>query len=46
MAAEIILGLFTGFITLYLVLTFVGTAMRGTNMDLYWPWALPPNLEG
>ena len=43
---EIILGLFTGFVTLYLVLTFVGTAMRGTNMDLYPPWALPPNLEG
>jgi hypothetical protein len=43
---EIIIGLFTGFVTLYLVLTFVGTAMRGTNMDLYPPWALPPNLEG
>jgi menaquinol-cytochrome c reductase cytochrome b/c subunit len=43
---EIIIGLFTGFVTLYLVLTFVGTAMRGTNMDLYPPWDLPPNLEG
>jgi menaquinol-cytochrome c reductase cytochrome b/c subunit len=43
--SEIILGLFTGFVILYLVLTFVGTAMRGTNMDLYWPWALPPNQE-
>jgi len=43
---EIILGLFTGFITLYFVLTFVGTAMRGPSMDLYPPWALPPNTEG
>jgi hypothetical protein len=43
---EVIIGLFTGFVTLYLVLTFVGTAMRGTNMDLYPPWDLPPNLEG
>ena len=43
---EIIIGLFTGFVTLYLVLTFVGTAMRGTNMDLYPFWDLPPNQEG
>ena len=28
---EIIIGLFTGFVDLYLVLTFVGTAMRGTK---------------
>jgi hypothetical protein len=43
--SEIILGLFTGFVVVYLVLTFVGTAMRGPSMDLYWPWALPPNQE-
>ncbi|MEO8286425.1 MAG: menaquinol-cytochrome C reductase [Chloroflexota bacterium] len=43
---EIIIGLFTGFVTLYFVLTFVGTAMRGPSMDLYPPWALPPNQEG
>lgn len=43
--SEAILGLFTGFVTVYLVLTFVGTAMRGPSMDLYWPWALPPNQE-
>lgn len=43
---EIIIGLFTGFVTLYLVLTFVGTAMRGTSMQLYPPWALPANQEG
>ena len=44
--SEIILGLFTGFVTVYLVLTFVGTAMRGTGMGLFLPWALPPGLEG
>lgn len=43
---EMIIGLFTGFVVLYLVLTFVGTAMRGTSMDLYPPWALPANQEG
>jgi menaquinol-cytochrome c reductase cytochrome b/c subunit len=43
--SETILGLFTGFVTVYLVLTFVGTAMRGPSMDLYPPWALPPNQE-
>jgi menaquinol-cytochrome c reductase cytochrome b/c subunit len=43
--AEIILGLFTGFVMVFLVLTFVGTAMRGPSMDLYPPWALPPNQE-
>lgn len=44
--SEVIIGLFTGFVVLYLVLTFVGTAMRGTGMELYPPWDLPPNQEG
>jgi menaquinol-cytochrome c reductase cytochrome b/c subunit len=44
--SEIIIALFTGFVTVYFVLTFVGTAMRGPSMDLYPPWALPPNQEG
>lgn len=44
--SEIILGLFTGFVTVFFVLTFVGTAMRGPGMDLYPPWAVPPNQEG
>lgn len=39
--SEIIIGLFTGFVIVYVVLTFVGTAMRGPGMDLYPPWALP-----
>jgi quinol-cytochrome oxidoreductase complex cytochrome b subunit len=38
------IGLFTGFITTYLVLTFVGTSMRGQGMDLFVPWNVPPPL--
>lgn len=44
--SEIIIALFTGFVVVFWVLTFVGTAMRGLNMDLYPPWALPPPSEG
>jgi hypothetical protein len=36
--SEMIIGLFTGFITVYAVLTFVGTSMRGHGMVLSWPW--------
>jgi menaquinol-cytochrome c reductase cytochrome b/c subunit len=43
--SEIIIGLFTGFVFVYAVLTFVGTAMRGPGMDLFPPWALPPTVE-
>ena len=35
---EIVIGLFTGFVTVYAVLTFVGTSMRGHGMSLSWPW--------
>ncbi|HET6313661.1 MAG TPA: menaquinol-cytochrome C reductase [Chloroflexia bacterium] len=44
--AEVIIGLFTGFVVVYWVLTIVGTAMRGPGMDLYPPWALPAPMEG
>jgi quinol-cytochrome oxidoreductase complex cytochrome b subunit len=44
--AEIIIGLFTGFVVVYWVLTIVGTAMRGPGMELFPPWALPPPSEG
>jgi quinol-cytochrome oxidoreductase complex cytochrome b subunit len=44
--SEIIIALFTGFVTVYFVLTFVGTAMRGPGMDLYPPWAVPPPTKG
>ncbi len=36
--SEIIIGLFTGFVTVYAVLTFVGTSMRGHGMALSLPW--------
>lgn len=44
--AEVIIGLFTGFVVVYWVLTIVGTAMRGPGMELFAPWALPPPSEG
>jgi quinol---cytochrome c reductase cytochrome c subunit, bacillus type len=39
------IALFTGFVFVYLVLTFVGTSMRGPGMDLYAPWNLPKTIE-
>ncbi len=42
---EWIIALFTGFITVYLVMTFVGTSMRGQGMDLFVPWNVPPPIE-
>ena len=38
---EAMLAVFTGFVCVYLVLTVVGTSMRGPGMDMYAPWALP-----
>jgi menaquinol-cytochrome c reductase cytochrome b/c subunit len=38
---EWMIAIFTGFVASYLVLTVVGTSMRGPGMDLYPPWALP-----
>jgi hypothetical protein len=43
---EILIALFTGFVTVFAVLTFVGTAMRGPGMDLFPPWAVPPPTKG
>jgi quinol---cytochrome c reductase cytochrome c subunit, bacillus type len=39
------IALFTGFVFVYVVLTFVGTSMRGPGMDLYAPWQLPPTIQ-
>ena len=39
---EIIIALFTGFVASYTLLTIIGTAFRGTSMNLFWPWAMPP----
>ena len=38
---EWMIAIFTGFVASYLVLTVVGTSMRGPGMDLYVPWSLP-----
>ncbi|OLC11838.1 MAG: hypothetical protein AUH44_01335 [Chloroflexi bacterium 13_1_40CM_68_15] len=35
------IAIFTGFVFVYLVLTVVGTSLRGPGMDLFAPWAVP-----
>ena len=39
------IALFTGFVFTYVVLTFVGTSMRGPGMVLFPPWNLPATIE-
>ncbi len=34
-------AVWTGFVCVFLVLTIVGTSMRGPGMNMYPPWALP-----
>jgi hypothetical protein len=38
---EWMIAIYTGFIAVYVVLTVVGTSMRGPGMDLFAPWAVP-----
>jgi len=38
---EWMMAIWTGFVVTYVVLTVVGTSMRGPGMDLYAPWSLP-----
>ncbi|HEV8536594.1 MAG TPA: menaquinol-cytochrome C reductase [Candidatus Limnocylindria bacterium] len=38
---EWMIAVFTGFVSVYLVLTVVGTSMRGPGMDLAPPWDVP-----
>ena len=38
---EWMIAIFTGFVSVYLVLTVVGTSMRGPGMDLFTPWSVP-----
>ncbi|MEA2662897.1 MAG: hypothetical protein QOH08_2469, partial [Chloroflexota bacterium] len=38
---DIMIAVWTGFVCVFLVLTIVGTSMRGPGMDMYAPWALP-----
>lgn len=35
------IAVWTGFVCVFLVLTIVGTSMRGPGMNMYAPWALP-----
>ncbi len=35
------IAVWTGFVCVFLVLTIVGTSMRGPGMNMYPPWALP-----
>ena len=42
---EWLIGIWSGFLATYLVLTFIGTSMRGPGMDLFAPWALPKTHE-
>jgi hypothetical protein len=37
-ARDWMICLFTGFFVAYIVLTIVGTFMRGQGMHLMWPW--------
>jgi len=43
---EIVIGLFTAFVAVYVLLTFVGTGMRGPGMHLFPPWNVPPTQTG
>ena len=36
---------FTGFMTVFVVMTIVGTAFRGEGMALVWPWDVPTHPE-
>jgi menaquinol-cytochrome c reductase cytochrome b/c subunit len=38
---EWMIAIWTGFVVSFVVLTVVGTSLRGPGMDLYAPWALP-----
>ena len=38
---EWMIAIFTGWVATYLVLTVVGTSMRGPGMDLFAPWGVP-----
>jgi len=38
---EWMIAIFTGFVAVYVVLTVVGTSLRGPGMDLFAPWAVP-----
>jgi len=39
---EVMIGLFTAFVTTYFLLTLSALFFRGLGMHLTWPWNLPP----
>jgi menaquinol-cytochrome c reductase cytochrome b/c subunit len=39
---DAMIGIFTGFIVVYVVLTIIGTAFRGEGLELYPPWEVKP----
>ncbi|HEY7063299.1 MAG TPA: menaquinol-cytochrome C reductase [Chloroflexota bacterium] len=42
---EVIIGLFTGFVVTFVLLTISGTVFRGPGMHLFWPWDMPPKTD-
>jgi quinol-cytochrome oxidoreductase complex cytochrome b subunit len=38
---DVILAIFSGFISVYWVMTIIGAAFRGQGQDLVWPWNVP-----
>lgn len=42
---DAMIAIFTGFIAVFVVLTIVGTAMRGPGMELLPPWEVPTHPE-
>jgi len=42
---EVLIGLFTGFVVTFVLLTVSGTVFRGPGMHLYWPWDMPPRTD-
>lgn len=42
---EILIGMFTSFVVIYVLLTVVGTVFRGPGMHLFLPWDMPPRTE-
>ena len=44
--SEMVVAQFTGFFAVFVILTFVGTYMRGPGMHLFPPWAVPPTQPG
>jgi hypothetical protein len=42
---DAMIAIFTGFMTVFFVMTIVGTAFRGEGMALVWPWEVPTHPE-